>query len=90
MAIDDHGSPFELSDDPQLPQLRGYLKDIKYGCPESVQDRLHPILKNEALFGVNLYKVGLGLKIEEMFKEQISGPGAVRTTLIKYLGTDRT
>ncbi len=90
MGIDDHGLAFELSDDPQLPQLRKYLKDIKYGYPESVQDRLHPILENEALFGVDLYKAGLGSKIEEMFKEQISGPGSIRTTLIKYLGKDRT
>lgn len=86
MAIDDAGKPFELSDDPQAPTLREYLKDVKFGDPASVGNALHPILENASLFGVNLYENGLGQKIEELFKEEIAGPGAVKATLKKYLG----
>ena len=36
------------------------------------------------VFGVDLYAVGLGEKIEAMAKELFAGPGAVRKTLHKY------
>ncbi|MCR5537148.1 MAG: mannitol dehydrogenase family protein [Succinivibrio sp.] len=86
MAVDDNGKPIELSDDPQKADLQGYLGKIKFGEPESVKDNLHPILSNAALFGVNLYDVSLGLLVETMFAKEIAGPGAVRKTLIEYLG----
>ena len=38
-----------------------------------------------SLFGVDLYKIGLGKVVETMFAEEIAGPGAVRATLKKYL-----
>ena len=47
---------------------------------------LQGILSNATLFGVDLYSIGLGHKVEELFKEEIAGPHAVRQTLIKYLG----
>ena len=37
------------------------------------------------VFGVDLYAVGLGEKIESMVKELYAGPGAVRKTLHKYV-----
>jgi len=46
---------------------------------------LKPILSNEQIFAVDLYKVGLGDKIEGMFLELIAGEGAIRATLQKYL-----
>ena len=42
-------------------------------------------LSNENIFGIDLYKAGIGEKIEEMFLEEIAGPGAVRTVLKKYM-----
>lgn len=85
LGIDDQGAKFELSDDPQLPQLQKIMQGIVFGDPDSVGDKLHAILENADLFGANLYTIGLGHKIEDMFKEEIAGVGAVRTTLQKYL-----
>lgn len=85
MGIDDEGNPFTPSPDPLLEELQGYVKDVKLGDTELKADLLKPILSNEKIFAVNLYEVGLGEKIEGMFKELIAGKGAVRETLKKYL-----
>ena len=55
------------------------------GKPETVGEKLRPILSNKIIFGVDLYEVGLGEKIENMVKEELTGIGAVRSTLKKYL-----
>ena len=47
---------------------------------------MKPILSNPVLFTVDLYEIGLGEKVEGMFKEMLAGKGAVRATLVKYLG----
>ncbi|MGB9678434.1 MAG: mannitol dehydrogenase family protein [Thermoanaerobacteraceae bacterium] len=86
MGIDDEGNPMALSPDPLLEDLKSHVLNIKLGDVDSVQDNLKPILSNENIFGVNLYEVGLGERIESYFKEFIEGPGAVRRVLEKYLG----
>lgn len=85
MGIDDNGNTFELSPDPMLSTLVPYLKDIKLGDTTVDNSVLEKILSNDKIFGVNLYEVGLGKKVEQYFAELISGVGAVRTTLKKYL-----
>lgn len=85
LAVDDNGEKFELSADPMIPELTGMLAGIEVGKPESYQGQLKGILSNENIFGINLYEAGIGEKIEEMFLEEIAGPGAVRTVLKKYL-----
>lgn len=85
MGIDDQGNPFTPSPDPLLEELQGYVKDVKLGDTELKADLLKPILSNEKIFAVNLYEIGLGSKIEGMFKEMIASRGAVRETLKKYL-----
>jgi len=85
MGLDDQGKEMGLSSDPLLSKLKTYLAGIKLGDAESVGESLKPILSNEEIFGVNLYSAGLGEKIEGYFKEMISGTGAVRATLQKYL-----
>lgn len=85
MGLDDQAKKIELSPDPMLTELRPYFKEIKIGESESVGDSLQAILSNESLFGINLYDVGLGEKIENYFKEMIAGKNAVRQTLEKYL-----
>ncbi|MBR4374352.1 MAG: mannitol dehydrogenase family protein [Treponema sp.] len=85
LAIDDEGKPFELSPDPMLSELTEKLSGIEIGKPESADGKLKPILSNANIFGSDLYKAGLGEKIEEMFKEEIAGKGAVRKTLEKYV-----
>ncbi len=85
MGLDDNGNVMELSPDPLLDELRKYVADIKLGSKESVESSLKSILINEEIFGVNLYTIGLGEKIEGYFNELISSAGAVRATLEKYL-----
>ena len=86
LAVDDEGNSFECSSDPMLETLQEYLKGVKLGDVNSAEGKLEPILSNEVLFGVNLYEVGLGEKIEGMFKELITRPGSVRAALVKYVG----
>ena len=85
LALDDNGKEFELSPDPMIPELKKLLDGIELGKPESVGEKVKPILKNKNIFGVDLYEVGLGEKIEGIFKEELAGAGAVRATLKKYL-----
>jgi len=85
MGLDDQGEKMELSPDPMLDELTEHLAGIEFGNPDSVGDKLRPILSSESLMGLNLYEAGLGSKIEEYFKEMIAGKNAVRNTLKKYL-----
>jgi fructuronate reductase len=75
----------ELSPDPMLPELKNYIKDVKLGDRSSVGNRLLPLLSNERIFGVNLYEIGLGDKVEGFFKEMIAGKNAVKEVLEKYV-----
>lgn len=85
LGVGDDGKAFTLSDDPMLEELTVLVKGVEVGRPESYQGQLKPLLSNANIFGMNLYEAGIGERIEEMFVEQIQGPGAVRTTLKKYL-----
>ncbi|MCX7779852.1 MAG: mannitol dehydrogenase family protein [Negativicutes bacterium] len=85
MGLDDLGNEMPLSLDPLLSTLKAAVSGIKLGDAASVGDKLKPLLSNPLVFGVNLYAVGLGEKIESYFKEMIAGPGAVRATLHRYL-----
>jgi len=73
MALDDNGNLMELSPDPRLPESLKVLDGLGFG--EKVD--LVPILSNADQFGVNLYEVGLGEKIEAMFYELSAAAGAV-------------
>ncbi|MEW6623029.1 MAG: mannitol dehydrogenase family protein [Bacillota bacterium] len=85
LGLDDEGKEMVFSSDPMAEELRAYIAEIKLGHVETVGERLKPILSNEALFGLNLYEVGIGEKIEEYFKEMIAGKNSIRETLQKYL-----
>jgi fructuronate reductase len=82
MAVDDKGNTFPLSPDPMLPSLRPCLEGIQLG-EEWREEQLQELLKNPAIFGVDLYQVGLAEKVIAYFKEMISGIGAVERTLEK-------
>lgn len=81
LAIDDGGRPMELSPDPMAQQLQKLLEGVIFGTPESAEGRLVPILSNPALFGENLYEIGLGERVEKLFEQMLRGPGCVRETL---------
>ena len=81
LAVDDAGNKYELAPDPMNEELQEQLKDIVIGKPETFKNQLKPILSNERLFFTDLYKAGVGEKIENMFREMI----AVRATIHKYV-----
>lgn len=82
LGVDDRGESFALSPDPLLDTLQGHLRNVSLGTQTS---NVRNILEDDKLFGVQLYEVGLGNKIEGMFHEMLAGPGAVRHTLEKYM-----
>ena len=75
-----------MSPDPLLDELCPYVADIKLGEDNDVEAALRPILKNKAIFGVDLYEVGLAETVCGYFRELTEGVGAVRKTLQKYVG----
>lgn len=85
LGVDDKGEAFELSPDPMIPELKKALEGVEAGRPDSYTGQLKSILSNANIFGIDLYKAGIGERIEEMFKEELAGPGSVRATLEKYL-----
>ena len=85
IGVDDQGNPMPVSDDPMLPALQAQLAGVTLGDPDSVGDKLIPILDNPVIFGVSLTEVGLADKVTALLKEELAGPGAVRRTLRKYL-----
>ncbi|ADL42104.1 Mannitol dehydrogenase domain [Caldicellulosiruptor obsidiansis OB47] len=86
MCIDDEGRVFEPSPDPLIDELKKHLEGIELGKKyEDLEERLRPILTNEVIFRVDLFKVDLAQRVVEYFKEMIQGTGAVRRTLQKYV-----
>lgn len=85
MAIDDKGNAFTLSPDPLLATVCPHVEGIKLGETEGVEEKIRPILENQAIFGVDLYALGIAPLVVSYFKELIAGPGAVAATLEKYV-----
>ncbi len=85
LAVDDEGKPFELSPDPMVEELTGMLAGVHLGDGKEAAKALKPILSNANIFGSDLYKAGIGERIEALFVEEIAGIGAVRKTLQKEL-----
>lgn len=86
IGLDDCGENMDLSPDPMMEELKAYVAGIKFGDEASVADNLKPFLSNEKFFGINLYSIGLGEKIEGFVKEMVAEKHAVRNVLEKYLG----
>ena len=85
-AVDDMGKDYELAPDPYADEIHEALKDVVIGKPETYKGQLRPYLSNDVLFGIDLYKAGLGEKIEGMFVELISGYGVCLNVIKKYIG----
>ena len=86
LAVDDNGQAMTLSPDPMLDELQAKLAVIKLGDQGPFEATLQPILANANIFGVDLVQLGLAKKVIAFFNELVAGPGAVRNTLVKYLG----
>ncbi|MGN1165846.1 MAG: mannitol dehydrogenase family protein [Lachnospiraceae bacterium] len=85
LGVDDEGNTYELAPDPMVEEMKEQLAGIVIGDPSSFKDQLKWILSNENVFYINLYEAGIGELIEDIFREEIAGPGAVRATVQKYL-----
>ena len=85
LGVDDMGNTYELAPDPMVPEIQAALSSVVFGNPESLTDQLHPVLSNEKVFFIDLYKAGLGEKIEGMFREMIVGKGSTKATIHKYM-----
>ncbi len=81
LGIDDKGTPFEVSPDPLYKNLSAHLKGISLGQKGPFHVQLEPILSNPDIFGVNLYDIGLGKRVESLFEKLISAPGGVAATV---------
>ena len=87
MAVNDRGEAFEPSPDPLLETAQAYVSDMKLGeTPDC--SRLEGLLRNKAIFGVDLVEAGLGDRVCAYFTELCAGPGAVRKTLHKYVSEE--
>lgn len=84
MGIDDRGDRFSPSPDPLLEEAGQCVSNISLGDTGDFHQNLKPLLSNAAIFGVDLYEVGLGERVEKYFAELVAGPGAVKATLEKY------
>ena len=85
MAVDDRGEAFEPSPDPLLETAQRYVRDFRLGeKPDTA--KLEGLLRNAAIFGVDLAEAGLADRVCAYFTELTAGPGAVRQTLHKYAG----
>ena len=89
MGIGDDGKPFDLSPDPLLYKLQPVVGKISLGDKGPFHELLHPIISDASLFGVNLYKAGLGEKVEGYLTRMVSGPGAVRELLHETVSSFR-
>ena len=81
LGIDDKGSNFEVSPDPNYESLKTALFGIDLGQKGPFNDKLQPILSNSDYFGIDLYKAGLADKVEGFFSQMVDSPGAVRKVL---------
>lgn len=81
LAVDDNGTSFTLSPDPMLDTICPLLSTIRIGGSHDTHRIVEPILKNEMIFGVNLYEAEMGELVEEYFDEMLQCEGAVKKTL---------
>ena len=85
LAVDDAGQAMPVSPDPLLEELQKKLNGVVWNDPRSYQGQIREILNNPVIFRSDLTQLPLADTIEEMFVELLAGPGAVRSTLQKYL-----
>lgn len=85
LGVDDNGETYELAPDPLAEELHERMATIKFGEPDSLEDQLRPILSNENIFFIDMYKAGLGIKIEEYFREMIAGKGSCKATVYRHI-----
>ena len=86
MAVDDEGKKFEPSPDPLLDSVCPYVAGLKLEANQDVESAVKEVLSMTNIFGVDLYEVGMAETVCGYLKEMTAGTGAIRETLIKYVG----
>ena len=81
LGTDDQGKQFEVSPDPNYETLKNALSGIALGQTGPFTEKIKPILSDSKYFGINLYDVGLGDRVENLFAQMLAGTGAVRKVL---------
>ncbi|MCR5154109.1 MAG: mannitol dehydrogenase family protein [Lachnospiraceae bacterium] len=83
LGINDKGEAFTPSPDPLLESVKEKLEGIGLGtCDRKlIHEKLSEILNDETIFGVDVYKAGLGEITEEYFTSMLKGEGAVYNLL---------
>ncbi len=84
MAIDEDGNEMTLSPDPLLPMLRPIFEGTGLG-EEPNWESIKGLLRNEDIFGIDLFEAGIAETVLEYFAKMIEKPGAVRETIKEAL-----
>ena len=84
-GIDDKGDRFDPSPDPLLEELQAIVSPLELGRPDQDWGCLRKLFSRKDVFGLDLYEAGLGERTEGYVRELYAGPGAVRSTLHKYV-----
>lgn len=84
-GIDDNGNAFDPSPDPLLKELQAVVDELEIKEGDQDFSCLKKLYSRKDVFGIDLYSVGLGERIEGMAAELFAGIGAVRKTLHKYV-----
>lgn len=84
MGLNDDGVKFEVSSDPLFNVVYPFVENLKLGDSVTT-DELKDLLKNKAIFGVDLFEVGLADLVVSYFNELNKEKGSIRTTLNKYV-----
>lgn len=84
IGLDDEGNAFELSSDPMLEEVKPIADKLSLTEEQNVAEIIAPLLKNEKIFGLDLYEAGLADQVAAYVKELTEGKGAIRKTLKKY------
>jgi fructuronate reductase len=63
------------------------IAPLQIGKPDQDWTLLRQLYSRKDIFGVNLYEIGIGERIESLVRELFASYGAVRKTLHKYVKT---
>ncbi|MCL1998391.1 MAG: mannitol dehydrogenase family protein [Turicibacter sp.] len=84
-GVNDSGTKFTPSPDPKLAELSRIVANLDIHSTDNDFSVLKELYSNVDVFGVDLYKLGLGERIEEMTRNLYNGVGAVRRVLQEML-----
>ena len=82
-GVNDSGEAFAISPDPLASKVQPIVADFTFG-QQIISDEFIALLKDQNIFGVDLYEVGLADKVIAYYQELSQQPGAVAQALTKF------